>query len=174
MVRPHEYPEKMSVAFHEVVMVRPVLHLSDYSDKEIADSWYVLADKQRIKIDILNTLKQAKEQASTVNTRGLEKLTDGGRTRERRRLSIREILEEQESQKEAHKKRGCSGEPFVYDESKFRKTYKPHSRAARHVAHAVAKMDELAGKQTPHQCTRKCKPRKSSVCPIAQAEAVVG
>jgi len=172
--------EEKSVAFDEVVMVRPVLHLSDYSDQEVANTWLQLSDKQRTKIDVLNTLKLAKEQASNDNkdnkdsnsvcTRGLEKLSDGGRTRERRRISIREVLEEQESQRSVFNAKASSKskEPFVYDTTKFRKAYKPHSRAARHVAHAVGKIDEMAAKDTTTTTTRKGKARRSSVDTMVQ------
>jgi hypothetical protein len=170
--------EEKSVAFDEVVMVRPVLHLSDYTDQEVANTWLQLSDKQRTKIDVLNTLKLAKEAASNdkdnkdaVSTRGLEKLTDGGRTRERRRISIREVLEEQESQRSVFKAKFSrkSKEPLVYDTAKFRKAYKPHSRAARHVAHAVGKMDEMAAKDNSFiVTTRKGKARRSSIDTVLQ------
>jgi len=122
-------------------MVRPVLHLADYTDHELYASWFVLEDKQRIKGDILNTLKLVKDGKFQGCTRGLEKLSDGGRTRERRQVSIREVLEEQDNQRKLQK---SSGGSIVYDMAKFRKAYKPHSRAARHVAHAVGKIDEMA------------------------------
>jgi hypothetical protein len=150
MVRPLHH---FSVAFHEVVTVRPVLHLSEYTDQEITDCWYVLADKQRIKADVFKTLQQyakdKKENNETTSlcTRGLEKLSDGGRTRERRHISIREILEEQESQRQEQQETGStstSTSPMIYDTTRFRKIYKPHSRAARHVAQAMGKIDELA------------------------------
>ncbi len=158
VVRPHSYDveAEKSVSFHEVVMVRPVLHLSDYTDEEIGASWYILEDKQRIKAEILITLKLAKDcrQNSSFSsldsscssedddacTRGLEKLADGGRLRERRRVSIREVLAEQELQRSSHE----SDKPFSYDHSKFRKIYKPYSRAARHHAHAVGLSDQMA------------------------------
>lgn len=157
VVRPHSYEEvEKSVSFHEVVMVRPVLHLSDYTDQEIIDAWYVLEDKQRIKAEILSTLKFAKEckhhssfssldsssSAEDENgcTRGLEKLSDGGRTKQRRRISIREILQEQAAQQAAHE----GDKPFSINHSKFRKIYKQYSRAARQHAHAVGLMDQMA------------------------------
>ena len=143
-----------SVSFHEVVVVRPVLHLSDYTDQEIATSWYALEDKQRMKSEILNTFKLAKEckndesfssldSSSSLEdeiccTRGLERLS--GRTRERRRIPIREILQDQEAQRASHE----SDQPFLYDHSKFRKIYKRYSRAARHHSHAVGLMDQMA------------------------------
>ena len=134
-------------------MVRPVLHLADYTDQEMYASWFVLGDKQQIKADIISTLKQVKEGKFNGCTRGLEKLSDGGRARERRRVSIREVLEEQEQQRKLHNKSGGGGSNkdkdqnnsgIVYDMGKFRKAYKPHSRAARHVAHAVGKIDEMS------------------------------
>jgi len=158
VVRPHSYAveAERSVSFHEVVMVRPVLHLADYTDEEILASWYVLEDKQRIKAEILSTLKVAKEcrhnssfssldsssssEDDDCCTRGLEKLADGGRIRERRRVSIREVLEEQKAQRASHE----GDKPFSYDHSKFRKIYKPYSREARHHAHAVGLSDQMA------------------------------
>lgn len=155
VVRTQCYQEaEKSVSFHEVVVVRPVLHLSDYTDREIANSWFVLEDKQRMKSEILNTLKLAKEckndesfssldSSSSLEdelccTRGLERLS--GRTRERRKIPIREILREQEAQRASHE----SDQPFVYDHSRFRKIYKRYSRAARHHSHAVGLMDQMA------------------------------
>lgn len=128
-------------------MVRPVLHLADYTDHEMYASWFVLEDKQRIKGDILNTLRLVKDGKFQGCTRGLEKLSDGGRTRERRQVSIREVLDEQENQRKLQQKSSSSNgssKSIVYDMAKFRKAYKPHSRAARHVAHAVGKIDEMA------------------------------
>lgn len=156
VVRPHSYDEvEKSVSFHEVVLVQPVLHLSDYTDQEIIDTWYALEDKQLIKAEILSTLRLAKEckhnssfssldsssSAEDENgcTRGLEKLSDGGRIKERRRISIREILQEQAAQRASHQ----GDKPFSINHSKFRKIYKQYSRAARHHAHAVGLMDQM-------------------------------
>ncbi len=156
VVRPHPYEQvEKSVSFHEVVMVQPVLHLSDYTDEEIIDTWYVLEDKQRIKAEILSTLKFAKECKhhssfssldSTLSAedengceRGLEKLSDGGRIKERRRISIREILQEQAAQRASHE----GDKPFSINHSKIRKIYKQYSRAARNHAHAVGLMDQM-------------------------------
>lgn len=145
--------KKKSVSFHEVVMVRPVLHLADYTDQEMHASWFGLEDKQKIKRDILNTLKMVREGNFQGCTRGLEKLSDGGRSRERRRLSVQDVLEEQQNQRNNHSssvglssrlsKNNGNGK-IRYDASKFRKVYKPHSRAARHGAHAVGKIDEMS------------------------------
>lgn len=162
MVQPlHHAETKKSVSFREVVMVRPVLHLADYTDQEIADCFINHSDKQRTKIEILNTLRMVKEGNAEVCNRGLEKLSDGGRTRERRRNSIREVLEEVEAQKAAfHKSKNNKDEKIVFNVSKLRKAYKPHSRAARHVAHAVGKIDEMASVcqrvAIPHASTRRC------------------
>jgi len=145
-VRPH-HPQRptnqMSVSFHEVVMVRPILHLADYTDDEISDCWFGKADKLKTKQDLLKTLKllKAGNNTSIVASRGLEKFCDGGKARESRRTSIREVLNEQESQRQ--RANTTSGSSIVYDLSKFRKAYKPHSRAARHVAYAVGKIDEM-------------------------------
>jgi len=144
--RPH-HPQRptnqMSVSFHEVVMVRPILHLADYTDDEISDCWFGKADKLKTKQDLLKTLKllKAGNNTSIVASRGLEKFCDGGKARESRRTSIREVLNEQESQRQ--RANTTSGSSIVYDLSKFRKAYKPHSRAARHVAYAVGKIDEM-------------------------------
>lgn len=157
----HHADAKKSVSFNEVVMVRPVLHLAYYTDQEMVDCFIDQSDKQRTKIDILNTLRMVKEGNFEGCTRGLEKLSDGGRTRERRRISIREVLEEQEAQKTAFSKsKNNKDEKIVYNVSKLRKAYKPHARAARHVAHAVAKIDEMAAVcqrvAIPQASTRKC------------------
>ena len=165
MVRPHPFQEK-SVAFDEVVMVRPVLHVSEYTEEERNNTWCAIEDKQRIKLEILTTLKAAKENSFEGCTRGLEKLQDGGKTRERRRASIRDILDEQDAQREQARENG--NEFVIYDVSKFRKIYKSHSRAARHVAHAVGKIDEMAAKPSQiqaqhHSVSRKSKSSRSPV-----------
>ena len=146
---------KYLVAFHEFVIIRPSLHLVDYTNQEIIDCWYDLEDKQRIVDDIRSAIKQSKTSSSSecvgsssskklidCCTRGLEKHLDGGRARERRRVSIREILEEQESQRSLHNE-GTKDKPFVCDTTKLRQVYKLHSQPAHHASYVVAKIDEL-------------------------------
>lgn len=170
VIRPHyedEGPIKKSVAFDEVVMVRPVLHLADYTNEEIVNSWYLLEDKKRMKKEIMRALKKSKQDEeelmsnmnaswssmgslTSINSadsddeeyclRGLERLQDGGKSRDRRRISIREVLKEQEAQRAAHKKVN-KGEPCLYDASKFRKIYRSFSRDARNIAQTAGQED---------------------------------
>ena len=139
--------KKKSVSFHEIVMVRPVLHITEYTDQEVRALWMVEEDRKRIKADILNTfvmVKRVREGKFRGCTRGLEHLSDGGRHRERRNISIREVLEEQERQRKIHKdnNKTNNNDGIVYDTARFQKVYKPHSRAARYQAHAIGKIDE--------------------------------
>lgn len=155
-----EASAKKSVSFNEAVMVRPVLHRVDYTDQERRNCWLVPADKQRTKIDIINIIRLFREGNFDECTRGLERLLDGGRTRDRRRISMREVLEEQESQR-ANTVNQCEAS-MVYDFAKLRKVYRPYSRSARHVAHAMGNIDEMTAEgereSVPHTCTTKCKP----------------
>ena len=128
-------------------MVRPVLHITEYTDQEVRALWMVEEDRKRIKADILNTfvmVKRVREGKFRGCTRGLEHLSDGGRHRERRNISIREVLEEQERQRKIHKdnNKTNNNDGIVYDTARFQKVYKPHSRAARYQAHAIGKIDE--------------------------------
>lgn len=170
VIRPHYddvVPVKKSVAFNEVVMVRPVLHLAEYTNEEMVASWYMLADKKRMKKEIMKALKKGKqdeeEMMSNMNAswssmgslsslnstdsdeeeyslRGLERLQDGGKSRDRRRASIRGVLEEQEAQRAAHKKVN-KGEPCLWDLSRFRKIYRPFSKDARSLAQTFGQED---------------------------------
>merc|ERR1711935_165840 len=89
-----------------------------------------------------DTLRLVQEGKFDGCIRGLERLRDNGRTRERRKLSIRDVLDEQEIQR-AHARATHS---YVYDDKMLRKVYRLHSRAARFVAHAMGKIDAMAVK----------------------------
>lgn len=138
-----------SVSFDEVVMVRPVLPLSEYTDLEIISSWFLPVEKKRIKLEIHKIIKMVKERNTKsqkqFNVRGLEWLTDKEKTREKtRKQSVKDILHEQEFQrikaKEADK---SNDDSIIYDDKAFRKSYRRHSRAAAHHAHNMGKMDEM-------------------------------
>lgn len=133
---------KKSVHFFERVIVRPVLHVDEFSDEEWQKCWYLPTDKQRRKDEIRATLRQLQEGKFGGCARGLEKMTDNGKTKERRNVAIREVLEEQEAQRANAKAKGQK--KMVYDDMKFRMAYRPHSRAARQVAQAMGKIDEMA------------------------------
>ena len=144
-------PPKKKVAFDEVVMVRPILHLSDYTEEEIANSWISHADKKRIKFEIIKLMKQVKDNKENITPhqhqqrciRGLEKVGDGGKTKERRKNPVKAILAEQEKQRAQSK---ASGEDFVHDTAQFREVYKSFSREARKIAQSMGKIDEAAAK----------------------------
>ena len=173
VIRPHyedEGPIKKSVDFDEVVMVRPVLHLADYTNEEIVNSWYLIEDKKRMKKEIMRALKKVKQDEAelmsnmnaswssmgsltSVNSldsdeeeyclRGLERLQEGGKSRDRRRASIREVLKEQEAQRAVHKKVN-KGEPCLYDATRFRKIYRSFSKDARDMAQTLGQEDREA------------------------------
>ncbi len=130
------------VSFDEVVMVRPVLPLVEFTDEEIIASWYLPVEKQRMRAEIMSVVKVVKEKnrnsKKQFNVRGLEWLAQKDKCREKaRKASINSILLEQESQ------RANSEEAVIYDAHRFRKAYKRHSRAALHTAVAMGKIDAL-------------------------------
>merc|ERR1719261_1455095 len=53
--RQRQRPRK-SVCFDEVVMVRPVLPLEQYTDQEIISSWYLPIEKKRMKQEIMSII----------------------------------------------------------------------------------------------------------------------
>lgn len=130
------------VSFDEVVMVRPVLPLVEFTDKEIIACWYLPVEKQRMRVEIMSIVKVIKEKnrnsKKQFNVRGLEWLAQKDKCREKaRKASINGILLEQESQ------RVNSEEAVIYDALRFRKAYKRHSRAALHTAVAMGKIDAM-------------------------------
>merc|ERR1719343_1107830 len=143
-----------SVSFDEVVMVRPVLPLADYTDQEIISSWYLPVEKQRMRAEIMNIIKVVKKKNETsekqFNVRGLEWLPEKDKTREKKRKSsIKEILNEQKAQREAHaaqqQQRDDQPSSITYDDKQFRKVYRRHSRAAMQLAQTMGKIDEMEG-----------------------------
>lgn len=139
---PQHQPAKKSVHFFERVIVRPVLHVDDYTDEEWKQCWYLPTDKVRRKDEIRAALRCLQEGKFGGCARGLEKMADNGITKERRAVAIREILDEQEAQRA--RATANNQDTVVYDALKFRLAYRPHSRAARHVAQAMGKIDEMA------------------------------
>lgn len=147
-----------SVSFDEVVMVRPVLPLADYTDQEIISSWYLPIEKQRMRAEIMNIIKVVKKKNQTsgkqFNVRGLEWLAEKDKTREKKRKSsIKEILNEQKAQREAHtanrhqpqQRDDQQSSSITYDFKQFRKVYRRHSRAAMQLAETMGKIDEMEG-----------------------------
>jgi len=162
----HQQQRDKSVSFFERVIVRPVLHVDNYTDQEWTNCWYLPSDKERRKDEIRGKIQRIKEGSFDGCARGLERMSDNGRTKQRRRESIQEVLEEQEAQREEAKTSEC--EHLEYNAQMLRKAYRPHSRAARHVAHVMGKLDELAVKsrkgRSPRPYPKKCIPKSAIAC----------
>jgi hypothetical protein len=139
---PYQNKIQKSVSFYERVAVRPVLHVADYTDKEWKNCWYTPFEKEKRKAKIHDAVQLIREGKFDGCGRGLERMSDKGKTKERRRTSVREVLVEQEVQIAQAKANQCK-DTMVYDTMKFRMTLRPHSRAARHVAHAMGRIDEM-------------------------------
>lgn len=88
----------------------------------------------------LSSLNSTDSDEEEYSLRGLERLQDGGKSRDRRRASIREVLKEQEAQRAANKKVN-KGEPCLLDPARFRKIYRPFSKEARSVAQTFGQED---------------------------------
>jgi hypothetical protein len=151
---------KKHICFDEIVIVRPVLHINDYTNEECLKCWYPYKNKNQRKAELRDTLQLVRDGKFVECTRGLERLSNGGRSRDRRKNSIQDILEEQEAQRLRAKSNRC--EHFVYDDVKLRMAYRPHSRAALQIAHAMAKVDEMVvsrkiGDPNPHNIKYKQK-----------------
>ena len=140
---PNQNKIQKSVSFYERVAVRPVLHVADYTDKEWKKCWYTPDEKEKRKAKIHDALQLIREGKFEGCGRGLERMTDRGKTKERRRTSILEVMIEQEVQIAEAKANQCE-DTMVYDTMKFRMALRPHSRAARHVAKAMGRIDEMA------------------------------
>ena len=159
-----------SVTFFERVIVRPVLHVDDYTDEEWYKTWYLPTEKQRRKDEIRRTLEAIRDGKFKGCVRGLEKMCDRGKTKERRRIAVQEILEEQESQRVRAKAKQC--QQIIWDAEQFKSAYRPHSRAARHVANAMGRIDEMAASSKKGKNMNKFmrrfspKPAKNAVASI--------
>ncbi len=145
--------QRRNVSFDEVVMVRPVLPLEQYTDQEIISSWYLPIEKQRMKAEIASIIKVVKKKNETsgkkFNVRGLEWLAAKDKSRERRRkASVIEILNEQRVQRNNFANQmdfhlNESEHSMIYDFAQFRKVYRRHSRAAMQIAQTMGKIDEI-------------------------------
>ena len=170
-----QQPSKKSVNFYERVIVRPILHVDDYTDEEWKKCWYLPTDKARRKDEIRASLRCIQEGKFGGCARGLEKMADNGVTKERRATAIREILEEQEAQRA--RARANNEDTVVYDTVKFRLAYRPYSRAARHVAQAMGKIDEMAAtsqkivRQTPKSPFRMKRDKKRVIACVHSNDA---
>jgi len=136
---------RKSVSFDEVVMVRPVIPLAEFTDQEIINSWYLPVEKQRMRAEIMNILKVIKEKNKNskkqFNVRGLEWLAQKDKVRERaRKASINDILQEQANQRANASE---SEDAIIYDSHRFRKVYRRHSKPAMHTAVAMGKIDAM-------------------------------
>jgi hypothetical protein len=162
----HRQQRDKCVSFFERVIVRPVLHVDNYTDQEWTNCWYLPSDKERRKDEIRGKIHCIKAGSFDGCSRGLERMSDNGRTKHRRRISIQEVLEEQEAQREEANTNEC--EHLEYNAQMLRKAYRPHSRAARHVAHVMGKLDEMAVKskkgRSPRPCAKKCIPKNAIAC----------
>ena len=69
---PQHQPSKKSVNFHERVIVRPILHVDDYTDEEWKKCWYLPTDKARRKDEIRAALRSIQEGKFGGCARGLE------------------------------------------------------------------------------------------------------
>ena len=147
--------QRKNVSFDEVVMVRPVLPLEQYTDQEIISSWYLPIEKQRMKQEIASIIRVVKKKneksGKKFNVRGLEWLAAKDKTRERRRkASIIEILNEQRVQRNTFATQtdfdlddSDRSTMMIYDFASFRKVYRRHSRAAMQMAYTMGKIDEV-------------------------------
>ena len=147
--------QRKNVSFDEVVMVRPVLPLEQYTDQEIISSWYLPIEKQRMKQEIASIIKVVKKKneksGKKFNVRGLEWLAAKDKTRERRRkASIIEVLNEQRVQRNNFANQtdfdlddSDRSTMMIYDFASFRKVYRRHSRAAMQMAYTMGKIDEV-------------------------------
>ena len=103
------------ISFNPIAIVYPIIHINDYSDKEILEAWYTKAELNTIKLDIRTTLLQimSKKFDDANNnddddgdgdycTRGLETHTPAGRAfkRKLRNQSIQKVLKEQQQQQQ--------------------------------------------------------------------------
>ena len=146
---------RKSVSFDEVVMVRPVLALENYTDQEIISCWYLPIEKQRTKIEIMNIIKVVRKKNETsekqFNIRGLEHFAAKDKTYEKKRkASIRDVLKEQKAQREAYikqqqKQRDDDQQQgsIVYDMKQLRKVYRRYSRSSSQLARAMGQIDEI-------------------------------
>jgi len=142
---------RKSVSFDEVVMVRPVIPLAEFTDQEIINSWYLPVEKQRMRAEIMNILKVIKEKNKNskkqFNVRGLEWLAQKDKVREKaRKASINDILQEQSNQRANASE---SEDGITYDSHRFRKVYRRHSKAAMHTAVAMGKIDAMEAETAP-------------------------
>uniref|UniRef100_A0A7R9WY23 Uncharacterized protein n=1 Tax=Craspedostauros australis TaxID=1486917 RepID=A0A7R9WY23_9STRA len=95
-----------SVAFHQTVRVKEIIHINDYANDEIDACWCSKQDKIHTRQDIANTLRQhnSNSNSSTNNSdldiRGLECRTKQGSQQRRadRDESISAVLDEQDLQ----------------------------------------------------------------------------
>jgi len=159
---------KKHICFDEIVLVRPILHINDYTDEEYLKCWYPYKDKNQRKAELRDTLQLVRDGKFVECTRGLERLSNGDGSRYRRKNSIQNILEEQEAQRvEAKRNRR---KPFVCDDVKLRMAYMPHSRAALQIAHAMAKVDEMVVSshriEDPNSLNTKSKQKNEAIALI--------
>lgn len=92
---------RRSVQFKEKVSVRPITHVNDMDDDEIADVWYNKNDFARMKRSIAVTLKMLK-MSNGVYARGLEhKITKAANLRRRanKMYALNAVLDEQDRQR---------------------------------------------------------------------------
>jgi hypothetical protein len=125
------------VSFDEMVVVKFCLHIEDYTDDEVRDSFYIHQESQRIRKDVKLIVKLIESDIFVENDvqcrRGLERKTkEGIRRRNERTINSREVvLKEQVRQR-------AQGD---YDDDKISQAYKKMTRQSRNEAYLVGFSD---------------------------------
>lgn len=137
-----------SVSFHKEVIVRRVLHKNEYTEEEVAQTWYQTNEYSRIRRNLLSTLHLVwsglfSEEDNKESARGLENYTDKGKikdsVRKRRQDSTWAVLDEQDAQVDQAEAKQLNY--LVYDDKAIREVYKKHARPSTDVARSAARMD---------------------------------
>ena len=147
-----------SVSFNEVVKVEQVLHANDYTDKEKEECWFTPTDYKKIRHELMKSIKLIKCKLFTECARGLEECSDGRKTRNRRQMAIWAVLDEQYEQcLQVEKQEDKSY--LIYDDVKFRKVYRRHTKVAEDIAYSMGRIDEISASASTE---KKSKRRKES------------
>mmetsp|Transcript_23175 Transcript_23175/g.37682 ORF Transcript_23175/g.37682 Transcript_23175/m.37682 type:complete len:209 (+) Transcript_23175:103-729(+) len=133
-------PTKKTVSFKSTVRVFPVLHINEYSDEEVASSWWSRGEMKEIRQYLRIVVAMMNENDPKANdciehcTRGLEQCTSAASAAKKRRreAAIDEVLEEQWLQEE-------NGE---HDEEMIASIYQEYSGPAKTFARVLGQRDE--------------------------------
>lgn len=103
----HRSRRRRRLRFNEQITVRAITHIFDFSEEEIADAWYKKAEYQRMRSDVILTVRKLVRGEYRGDTddhcaRGLEfKTPVGARRRKRNKLNaLAGVLDEQDRQVE--------------------------------------------------------------------------